>query len=325
MYGFVSTARWADVSTRVIRDARFSGIVPSALQRGRSRFMKRASWAASALLVFVNVCASAPEITPTDLPGAESFVYRQDAELALRLFVVKPPGWKAGDHRPAFMFFFGGGWTTGTPASALVWAAFAAEHGLIGIAPDCRTKGRHGTPPLASVADGRAALRWVQDHSSQLGLDPARVVVGGVSAGGHVALWTAIPSTPPGSLVDESPLQPPCALVLLSAVSDTSPETGYTPQRFGAEARALSPFHQLAPHMPPVLAFHGDADALVPLRQAIALRDKLRATGNRCELQIVPGGGHNFDRDLPGWDRRTREGVQEFLIREGVMPPTEAR
>ncbi len=234
----------------------------------------------------------------------------------MRLFVVKPKDWKAGDKRPAFVFYFGGGWTTGTPASSVVWARFAAELGMVGIVPDYRTKGRFDTPPQAAVADARAALRWVQTHAAELGIDSARIAVGGNSAGGHVALWTALAAVPPGSDPTESPLAKPAALVLFSAVSDTSPETGYTPKRFGADATALSPVHQLEAVMPPVLSFHGDADKLVPLSQAIALRDKLTAAGNRDELHIVPGGGHNFGNDVPAWQQKSRDILREFLLRQ---------
>src|SRR5262245_58976896 len=82
--------------------------------------------------------AAAAEATPTALPGAESFLYRE-GPAAMRLFVVKPKDWKAGDQRPALVFYFGGGWTTGTPASSIFWAKFAAELGLVGVAPDYRT------------------------------------------------------------------------------------------------------------------------------------------------------------------------------------------
>lgn len=262
---------------------------------------------------------AAPEVTPTELPGAAAHVYRAGPP-EMRLFVVKPAGWKADDRRPALVFFFGGGWTTGTAMNALPWAKFAASLGLVGIAPDYRTKQRHDTSPLASVADSRAALHWVQEHARELGVDPTRIVVGGNSAGGHVALWTAIAHPPPGSNSAESPTMQPAALVLFSAVSDTSPATGYTPQRFGADATALSPVHQLDARMPPVLAFHGAADVLVAPRQALALRDRLLATGNRCELHLVPGGGHNFGRDVPPWQEKSRELLRDFLQREGLLP-----
>lgn len=285
--------------------------------------MKRiGSWLRLLLLAGLlagGILAAAPEVTPTALPGADVFVYRAGPP-EMRLFVVRPPEWKAGDRRPALVFFFGGGWTTGTPANSLSWAKFAASLGLVGIAPDYRTKGRHDTSPLAAVADGRAALHWVQAHAGTLGIDPTRIVVGGNSAGGHVALWTAIPRPPPGSDPTESPARQPAALVLFSAVSDTSPTTGYTPQRFGDDATVLSPVHQLAPRMPPILAFHGDADSLVPPRQALALRDGLLAGGNSCELHLVSGGGHNFGRDVPAWQEKSRALLREFLRRQGLTP-----
>ncbi len=265
--------------------------------------------------------AATPEETPKTLPGTETFVYRDADGLVMRLFVLKPKGWKASDHRPALMFFFGGGWTKGTAANAMAWARNAAELGMIGIAPDYRTKNRHDTSPLASVADGRAALRWVQTHAAEFGLDPTRIVVGGNSAGGHVALWTGITHTPPGSSAKEDPLYKPAAFFLTSAVSDTSPETGYTPKRFGADATALSPVHQLDAKMPPVLAFHGDADKTVPLAESLALRDKLTATGNLCELHIVPGGSHNYGGEIPEWWAKTKQLFAAFLRQQAVLSP----
>ena len=53
--------------------------------------------------------------------------------------------------------------------------------------------------------------------------------------------------------------------------------------------------------MAPVLAFHGDADKTDALREGLPVRDKLVAAGNRCELHIVPGGGHNFGNDVSAW------------------------
>ena len=113
----------------------------------------------------------------------------------------------------------------------------------------------------------------------------------------------------------------PAALILFSTVSDTSQLSGYTPQRFGEHTTALSPFHQLDARMPPVMAFHGDADKLVPLAQAVALREKLVASGNSCELIIVPGGGHNFGTDLPEWREKSRELIIRFLTEQKLVSP----
>lgn len=259
--------------------------------------------------------------SPEGFPGAETHVYRELSPVPLRLHVFRPSGAAEGRPRPAFIFFFGGGWTRGTPQNSAGWGRLAAEWGMVGIAPDYRTKERFGTSPLEAVADARAAVRWVQDHADELGVDPAQIVVGGNSAGGHLALWTALSAVPPGSRPEESPRLPLAALVLLSTVSDTSGLSGYTPTRFGEHATPLSPLHQLDARMPPVLAFHGDADRTVPHRQAVALDEKLRASGNASELVTVPGGSHSFSGQLPEWREKSRALIREFLRRQDLLPP----
>ncbi len=262
------------------------------------------------------------ETTPETLPDTETFFYAQRDADPLRLHVMKPKDWKEGDRRPALVYFFGGGWTKGTPEKSATWAKFAASLGMVGVVPDYRTKNRFGTSPLESVADARAAVRWVQDHADELAIDPAKIVVGGNSAGGHLALWTAIAAPPPGSSADESPKPKPAAVILFSAVSDTTPLTGYTPSRFGTNTLALSPIHQLDATMPPMLVFHGDADPTVPHSQAVALNEKLNDGGNFCELVTVPGGNHGFSSQFPEWKDKARALVVGFLTARGLLPVT---
>jgi acetyl esterase/lipase len=260
--------------------------------------------------------------TPVALPGAETYTYQDGHPDPMRLHVFKPKNWEPNDRRPALVFFFGGGWTTGTPERSATYAKWAATLGMVGIAPDYRTKQRFGTTPLESVSDGRAAVCWVEDHADTLGIDASKIVVGGSSAGGHVALWTAIEHTPPGSATNEAPRVKPVALILVSPVSDTSSAIGYTPKRFGDKAEALSPIHQLDAKMPPVLVFHGDADTTVTNAQSIALHDKLVAGSNVCEFITVPGGNHGFQSQLPEWKDKARGIMEEFLTKQGVLPVT---
>ena len=46
--------------------------------------------------------------------------------------------------------------------------------------------------------DARQAARWMQQHADTFGIDPNKMVSFGASAGGLLAMWTAIP-TPPAS------------------------------------------------------------------------------------------------------------------------------
>lgn len=244
------------------------------------------------------------ETTPLALPNSEPFVYRTIGDSELRLHVVKPKGWSAGDRRPCLVTFFGGGWVSGTPERSLRWATWAAGQGLVGIAPDYRTRNRFQTTPEDCIADGRAAFRWIEEHAAELGIDPQKIVVHGSSAGGHVAAWTAITAPGPGA-DDVAPANPPVALILLNPVTDTK-EGGYGgPKRFGnkpARALAASVPDRMQEKMPPALVFHATADATVPYANSVAFRDRLVAAGNRCELVTFEGLGHAYYSSKYGED-----------------------
>jgi acetyl esterase len=256
--------------------------------------------------------------TPLTLPGAETFIYSELPPEPMRLHVFKPKDWSAADRRPAWIHFFGGGFLNGTPLQSAGYGRNAAKLGLVGIAVDYRVKNRHGTDASACVADARAALHWVQTHAAELGIDPQRVVVSGSSAGGHLALWTAITATPWGSDPATAPRFKPAALILLSAASDTSESGGQRSDRFAGHGLALSPQHQLDERMPPVLMFHGDADTVVPYQYAVALEQALRGTGNDCEFVTLAGGAHHLGTKE---ERATLAAKsQAFLTRLKLLP-----
>ena len=267
--------------------------------------------------------ATQPAVTPTELPGATTYIYRDLKPEPLRLFVVNPPNWKASDRRPAYVFFFGGGFIKGTPDRSIGTAKSLTKLGFVGIAPDYRTRERFGTTGVECIADARASLRWVQDHASELGVDPERIVVGGSSAGGSLALWTAIGRTPPGSVDAESPKFKPAALILFSAPTDTL--SSKRAPLFGKHAAELSPVQNLDAKIPPVLAFHGDADTTVPHSDAVKLRDALRATGSEIELVTVPGGDHGFRTQLPEWKAKSDGLIADFIRAHKLAEPAAAK
>ena len=276
----------------------------------------------------------AVETTPLSIPGSEPFVFRKVADLELRLHVVKPKGWTKVDTRPCMVAFFGGGWSSGTPERSIGWARWAASQGMVGVAPDYRTRNRLGGTPEDCVSDGRAAVTWVQAHAAELGIDPHKIVVEGGSAGGHVAAWTAIPSSGPGK-DDPAPAILPAALVLLNPVTDTKASGYGGPKRFsGKEARAIacSVPDQMPAKMPPTIVFHATGDTTVPYANSVAFRDKLVADGNRCELITFEGLGHAYNSSKFGAagkaaDLKTRVDVIEFLSTLDLLgkPPASAK
>jgi acetyl esterase len=89
------------------------------------------------------------------------------------------------------VFFHGGGWVIGDLDSHDVVCRKLADEGrLIVISVDYRLAPEHKFP--AAVDDAIAATKWIADHADKLGIDTARLSVGGDSAGGNLAAVVAI-------------------------------------------------------------------------------------------------------------------------------------
>ncbi len=95
--------------------------------------------------------------------------------------------------RPAIVFFFGGGWTTGTPVQFYTECRHFAAQGYVAITADNRISSTHaGATAFSSVADAKSAIRHLRSHATEPGIDPHRIVAAGASAGGHLAAATAL-------------------------------------------------------------------------------------------------------------------------------------
>jgi acetyl esterase len=89
------------------------------------------------------------------------------------------------------VFFHGGGWVIGDlDTHDVVCRKLADEGQLVVISVDYRRAPEHKFP--AAVDDAIAATAWVAAHADQLGIDTARLIVGGDSAGGNLAAVVAI-------------------------------------------------------------------------------------------------------------------------------------
>ena len=66
-------------------------------------------------LLSTAVSAQAPIAPqPTSIDGAVTHVYKTVGDTELRLHVFSPADHRASGPRPAIVFFFGGGWISGT-------------------------------------------------------------------------------------------------------------------------------------------------------------------------------------------------------------------
>lgn len=122
------------------------------------------------------------EVRDASVPGPHGAV-------PVRLY--RPRGSEAGDVLPALVYYHGGGWLLGgLDSHDGVCRRFANAARCRVISVDYRMAPEHKFP--AAVDDCAAATRWVVDRAAELGVDPARVAVGGDSAGGNLAAVMAL-------------------------------------------------------------------------------------------------------------------------------------
>jgi len=129
-------------------------------------------------------------VSPPGAPAAvEHLIPGPIAGSKLRVLVFDPaPGTRS---RPALLHLHGGGYVVGTPeVSSPANQRYAMEGGCVVVSVDYRLAPE--TPFPGSLEDNYAALRWLHRNAESLGVDPARIGVGGESAGGGHAAALAI-------------------------------------------------------------------------------------------------------------------------------------
>lgn len=220
------------------------------------------------------------------------------------------------DRRPTMVLVHGGGWTAGYRGTYHQTAMGLAARGWVAVTVGYRLAPAHRHPD--AVADVRAALQHVHDHAAELGVDPARVALGGDSAGANLSGLVA--------LADDRP--PVAAWISWSGVHDfvrlaeqVPDEQAWLRERVGAylgcehpdapdcadRARAASPVTLASADDPPTLLVHS-TDELVPLSDAEAMRRALDDAGARVVLQTYEGSAHGLQLQA-----RSSEVVEAFL------------
>jgi acetyl esterase len=87
---------------------------------------------------------------------------------------------------PALVYFYGGGWSLGTlDTSDAILRMISNRAGCACVAVSYRLAPENKFP--AAVNDCYAGAAWIASHAAELGLDPARLAVGGDSSGGNLA------------------------------------------------------------------------------------------------------------------------------------------
>lgn len=236
-------------------------------------------------------------------------VYASPGGRDLRLDLFLPRA--AARPAPAVLLLHGGGWLWGSKRDVWPEAAELARHGFAAAAVEYRLARERIYP--AAIDDAKAAVRWLRANAAGLGVDPGRIGVTGVSAGGHIAALLGVTPDRPflgeafGPLDVSAAVQAvaPIAGVVDMAAQDARDNYGpaiflgasllENPERF-AEA---SPIRHVSRDAAPFLFLHGTEDDLVSHAEAVAMAQRLRAAGAAADVYSAEGGDHDFLYNAP--------------------------
>lgn len=232
---------------------------------------------------------------------------------------------------PAIAFFHGGGWAYGSPSEFHEACVRYAMKGFLTFSFQYRlSKNEDGTvphpaiTPVECVKDARSAMRWIRENASEFKIDPDKIVACGQSAGGQMALSTAVLDEI-NEVSDNMEVSPvPNAIVLYS--SNVNTLEAWVDRLLGNrrnEIWSISPHHNLKSGLPPIIEFHGEDDCMVPIWIVRFFKEKMDRLNNDFELIAFEGRKHYLGDGDDQYGRYYDEGILQrtdtFLIENGFL------
>jgi acetyl esterase/lipase len=223
----------------------------------------------------------------------ERVFYKQIDTSKLAMEFYFPKTIETNKKYPAMIFFFGGGWTSGSTKQFEPQARYFSERGMICILADYRVKNRQQSTPIESLKDAKSAIRFVRQNADRFHIDTGKIVAAGGSAGGQLAAATALTDSYNENTDNLTVSCKPNALVLYNPVIDNGPG-GYGYERIGNDYKSFSPLHNIKQGAPPTIMFLGTDDNLIPVETARYFKVAMNKVKSRCDLFLYEGQAHGF-------------------------------
>jgi acetyl esterase/lipase len=246
---------------------------------------------------------------------------------------------------PAAILVHGGGWSGGNKSTEIS-PLFdpLTKAGIAWFSINYRLAPKNPYP--ACVEDTEAAVLWVKAHAKEYKIDPAKIILIGESAGGHIVDMVAVRATadkPQTRVAAVVAFYAPCDNVAdslrrggpsksMQALLGIPPSTLDAQGKLDAKTTKLlydiSPLNFVSKDLPPYLLVHGTADQSVPYDQSVQWQAKLKALNVPCDLITIPGGVHvmgNWEKIDPTYKDKTIAWIQKTLnLKTPVSSPPAA-
>jgi acetyl esterase/lipase len=257
-------------------------------------------------------------------------VYKTVGQTELKVDVFTPAPAPGRKDQTAIVFFHGGGWAFGSPEEFFSTCEHYARLGVVTFSVEYRLANDHGkTPhptisPIECVLDARSAMRWVRANAARFNLAPDRIVAAGQSAGGQLALSTAMIDGYDEKTDDRAVSCRPDAVLLFSSCVNTV--EGWCDYLLGerhTQIWAISPFHHVRSGLPPMIEFHGTVDEQVPVWTLQFFSTAMKQAGNQFELQLFKGRRHYLGGEDPKYAKYFDDDIlrqaDDFLRRNHLL------
>ncbi|KUI00720.1 alpha/beta hydrolase [Mycobacterium sp. IS-3022] len=243
-------------------------------------------------------------------------VYRTSVQYGPRssqLLDVWRPEELPSEPAPVLLFVPGGAWVHGSRLlQGYALMSHLAQQGWVCLSIDYRVAPHHPWP--AHITDVKTAIAWARANVDKFGGDRHFVAVAGTSAGGHLAALAGLTPNDP-ELQAELPEGSDTsvdAVVPIYGRYDWEDRSTVERVRFvdflervvvrrkladhPDVFRKASPIARVHRNAPPFLVVHGSGDSVIPVAQARAFVERMRAVSRSVVSYIeLPGAGHAFD------------------------------
>ena len=170
------------------------------------------------------------------------------------------------------------------------WIEFA-RRGVIVASVEYRTNNEAVFPD--SLADVKAAIRYLRAHAETYSIDAERIFIGGESAGGALACLAGVSDGEAHKKYEVGDWLDTDSRV--QGVVDFYGVVDRMSRPLGKDPELASAIRFVTPNTPPFLIFHGNCDDLVPIDQSERMYTCLCENGVRAEYYVLDGEGHGAD------------------------------
>ena len=258
---------------------------------------------------FAAVTVTAAETQAPSVPEGEIYKYKDAKGKAAErtdMEIHFPEKHDPSKKVPGIIMFHGGAWRRGHREDLRYLCHYFASRGLVAASANYPLTSKKEMDKGVCVTGAKSAIRWFKQNADKLGVDADRIIVGGSSAGGHIAMAATLcsglddPADPKG--IDTS-----VAAYLL-----------YVPAlKTKDKMKGIDVISALKGELPPMLVMYGSEDNWGNSWKTVYPKLKKKNKTN-IEYLLAPGGAHTFFKKEP-WVTLCLIEADKFLVKHGFL------